>query len=113
MGRGDGRIYGAAIGAILGAFIGNKVGKSMDDRDRMLMQRNTQSALEHQKDHQATAWRNPNTGHSGTIVPQNVYKNRYGQDCREFQQTITVGGKTEQAYGRACRDSNNQWKIVP
>ena len=36
-------------------------------------------------------------------------QNRY---CREFQQTVTVGGKTEQAYGTACRQPDGAWEIV-
>ena len=32
--------------------------------------------------------------------------------CREFQQTITVGGRTETAYGTACRQPDGDWKIV-
>jgi hypothetical protein len=34
-------------------------------------------------------------------------------ECREFQQTITVGGQTQEAYGTACRQSDGSWKIVP
>jgi hypothetical protein len=37
-------------------------------------------------------------------------QNRY---CREFQQTVTVGGNTEQAYGTACRQPDGAWEIVP
>jgi surface antigen len=41
-----------------------------------------------------------------------VYQDNRGQYCREFTQSVTVGGKTEQAFGRACRQPDGAWKIV-
>jgi surface antigen len=32
--------------------------------------------------------------------------------CREFQQTITVGGKAEQAYGTACQQPDGAREVV-
>ncbi len=36
-----------------------------------------------------------------------------GNECREFQQTITIAGQTHKAYGTACRQADGTWKIVP
>ena len=35
-----------------------------------------------------------------------------GQPCREFQQTVTISGNSESAYGIACRQQNGAWRIV-
>ena len=35
-----------------------------------------------------------------------------GLTCREFQHTITVGGKTEDAYGTACLQEDGSWHMV-
>lgn len=35
-----------------------------------------------------------------------------GEYCREFQQEVTVGGRSERAYGTACRQADGAWKIV-
>jgi hypothetical protein len=32
--------------------------------------------------------------------------------CREFQQTITVGGKPQAAYGTTCQQPDGSWKVV-
>ena len=48
----------------------------------------------------------------GTYTPTNTYQTTTGQYCREFQQTITVGGQTEDAYGTACRQEDGTWQIV-
>jgi hypothetical protein len=33
-------------------------------------------------------------------------------ECREFEQTIMIGGQPQQAYGTACRQQDGTWKIV-
>jgi hypothetical protein len=33
-----------------------------------------------------------------------------GQQCREYQRTVTIDGKTETAYGTACRQPDGTWK---
>lgn len=35
-----------------------------------------------------------------------------GQDCREYQQTVMVGGQPSPAYGTACRQADGSWKII-
>lgn len=32
--------------------------------------------------------------------------------CREFQQTITVGGTPQEAYGTTCLQPDGSWKVV-
>jgi hypothetical protein len=33
-------------------------------------------------------------------------------NCREFQQTITVGGETQEAYGTTCQQPDGRWKVM-
>lgn len=49
---------------------------------------------------------------SGYVVTTREGTNRRGQTCREYQQSITVGGETEEAVGTACLQSDGSWKIV-
>ncbi|MFK0572963.1 hypothetical protein [Endozoicomonas sp.] len=35
-----------------------------------------------------------------------------GLVCREFQQSVTIGGETEDAWGQACLQADGSWKIV-
>jgi surface antigen len=111
-GKGTGRVAAGAAGALLGAFLGHQVGQSLDRADRLAMQRSTNNALERQPSGTAVAWKNPDSGNFGTVTPKPVYQDNRGQYCREFNQSVTVGGKTEQAYGRACRQPDEAWKIV-
>lgn len=49
---------------------------------------------------------------SGYVVTTKQGSTSDGLTCREFQQEITVGGKTEEAYGTACLQADGSWKIV-
>jgi surface antigen len=111
-GKGSGRVAAGAAGALLGAFLGNQVGQSLDSADRLAMQKSTNNALERQPSGTAVAWKNPDSGNYGTVIPKPSYKDNSGRYCREFSQSVTVGGKTEQAYGTACRQVDGSWKIV-
>lgn len=112
IGKGKGNIAAIAIGTLLGAGLGNSIGQSLDNADIARYNSTSQRALETAPSGQAVAWNNPDSGNYGTVTPVNVYQNNAGQYCREYNQTINVGGRTEQAYGRACRQPNGEWKIV-
>jgi len=32
--------------------------------------------------------------------------------CREYQMTITVGGKEQESWGQACRLPDGSWKVM-
>jgi len=34
------------------------------------------------------------------------------QNCREFQNTVTVGGTQQQAHGTTCQQPDGSWQIV-
>jgi surface antigen len=112
IGKGSGKVIAIGIGAVLGGIVGSEVGKSLDRADRAYMHRTTQQSLETQRSGQPSTWQNPDNRHSGTVTPQRAYRRDDGRTCREFQQTVTIDGRTERAYGTACRQSDGSWKIV-
>lgn len=98
------------LGIGLGAMMGSSIGAQLDERDRLLAGQSLQATMETAPDNTAGGWNNPNSGNSGTIVPtQTIVSN--GQPCREFTQTIIVGGQSQQGYGRACRQNDGSWRI--
>jgi surface antigen len=112
IGKGSGKVIAVGVGAVLGGIVGSEVGKSLDRADRAYMHRTTQQSLETQPSGQPSTWRNPDNQHSGTVTPTKTYQRDDGRPCREFQQTVTIDGRSERAYGRACRQSDGSWKIV-
>jgi len=103
---------GIAAGVILGGLAGGALGNYLDQRDKELAAQNYQQGLNSSQTGQQTQWVNPDSGHSGTIQPTRTYQTSNGQYCRDFQQTVTVNGRTETATGTACRQSDGTWKVV-
>ncbi len=103
---------GIAIGTLAGAYVGREIGRQLDEADQQKMYQTTQSALETGVSGSAAQWHNPDSGNSGSITPQPSYTNNDGQYCREYQQTVTIAGEPETAYGTACRQPDGSWKIV-
>lgn len=112
IGSGRGTLVAVGVGTLLGALVGSEIGKSLDNADRAAMAQTTSHALENSPSGQTSTWRNPDSGNYGTVTPQPAYQTASGQYCREFTQTVTVGGKTEEAFGTACRQPDGTWKIV-
>lgn len=111
IGKGKGNVAAIAAGTLLGAYLGNQVGASLDRADLAYYRQTSQQTLEHAPSGTTSTWENPDSGNYGTITPTSTYQTSGGQYCREYSQTITVGGQTEQAYGTACRQEDGTWKI--
>jgi surface antigen len=112
IGKGDGRLVAVAAGTLLGAALGNSVGSSLDKADMQYYSQTSQRALETAPAGQTLPWQNPQSGNSGSITPSNYYQTADGGYCREYTQTINVGGKSQKGYGRACRQPDGTWQIV-
>lgn len=104
-GKGDGRLVGVALGTLLGAGLGSHIGREMDARDQQLAERAARHALENQPDHRTSSWHNPNNNHGGQFVVTRTQEQPGNHMvCRDYMQTVTIDGRTEKVYGRACRD---------
>jgi surface antigen len=105
------QLLGAVGGGLLGAMIGGGMGRSLDRADQVYAQRASHRAVAAPMGEQIS-WVNPDTGNRGTVMPVREGQSASGEYCREFQQTITVGGQTQQGYGTACRAPDGQWRVV-
>lgn len=110
-GSGRGQLATTATGVLIGALIGSEIGASMDEVDRLKANEAVNKA------HSAPlgetiAWNNPDSGNSGTVTPLRDGVSESGQYCREFQQSVTIGGRTEEAFGIACQQPDDTWRIV-
>jgi len=111
-GKGSGQMLAVGIGAVAGGMIGNSIGKQMDEHDKLMARNAAKDALENAPSGKAVAWKNPDSQHSGSVVPTRTYQNREGRYCREYTQTVNIGGEVQKAYGTACRQPDGQWVIV-
>lgn len=112
VGSGKGQIAATAIGTLLGAYAGSSVGKSLDSADRAAYDRAAYQAYDAPLN-QTIRWDNPQSGNYGTITPVRQGTNAStGAVCREYRQTITVGGRQEEAIGQACKNPDGTWTVV-
>ncbi len=112
IGKGTGRGVAIGVGTLLGAALGNSIGQSLDRADMQYYNQTSQQALETAQPGETLPWSNPQSGNSGTITPQGYYQTASGVYCREYTQTITIGGRRETGVGRACRQPDGSWQIV-
>ncbi len=106
-GGGSGQVAAAAGGALLGAYLGGNIGRTMDRQDRIEMQR----ALETAPTGREVRWKNPDNGNRYSVKPTRTYYHQQ-QPCREYVSHAQIGGKTEEIYGRACRQADGSWKVI-
>ena len=112
IGNGGGQLVAVGVGTLLGAILGSEVGKSLDRADRLAMQQATYDALEYGESGSPMTWTNPDTGNSGEVVPQPAVRQADNRYCREFQETVTIAGEKQVAYGTACRMPDGTWQQV-
>jgi len=70
-----------------------------------------QKALESAPTGKPVAWHNPDSGHAGTVTPVKIYQAASGNYCREYETSVTIDGKQEKAFGKACRQPDGSWQI--
>lgn len=111
IGGGTGKLAATAAGTLFGALLGNSIGSSLDKADQSHMAQAQQQAFEAPIG-QPVQWQNPQSSNYGFITPTRQGYSASGLTCREFQQTIYVGGRSQQAYGTACQQSDGSWQIT-
>lgn len=100
------------LGLGLGAMLGSHIGAQLDEKDRLLAAQTFDKSMETSPSNQVRTWQNPDSGNHGSFTPTATTVTASGQPCREFTQTVSIGGKQQEAYGRACRQADGSWKII-
>ena len=98
-------------GVLIGGLLGGAIGNALDQKDKEMAAQAAQRAFENSRSGESSAWRNPDSGNSGSVTPTRTYQAPSGQYCREYQNDIVIGGETHKSYGTACRQSDGSWKI--
>lgn len=108
IGGGTGQIVAIGLGAVAGALVGGYVGHNMDSSDNVKMN----SAMNNPTN-QPTTWKNSKTGATYTVVPTSKPMKYKGmKDCRQFNTTAIINGKSQQVSGVACLKSDGTWHAV-
>ena len=106
IGDGDGRLIAVAAGTMVGVIIGGEIGRSMDRADALCVDQ----ALEHAPDGSRIIWTGNDRQYA--VVPKETYQDGNGRYCREYYMDAQVGGRTEEVFGRACRQPDGSWQLI-
>jgi surface antigen len=105
------RAAGTIAGAAIGGMIGNRIGAAMDDEDKRRAYAAQVQALDGGPSGAPVAWRNPDSGRYGSVVPGPAYQQE-GRNCRQYTHTIYIDGRPQTARGAACRQADGTWAPV-
>jgi surface antigen len=105
------RLSGTEIGAAVGAFIGNRIGAALDDDDKRRAYAAQIQALETGPSGAPVAWRNPDSGRYGNVVPGPAYQANGGV-CRQYTHTVYIDAQPQIERGTACRKPDGSWSTV-
>jgi len=105
------RLAGTVIGAAVGGFLGNRIGAALDDEDKRRAYAAQMQALETGPSGAPVAWRNPDDGRYGNIVPGPAYQAN-GATCRQYTHTVYIDGTPQTERGTSCRDPDGTWTAL-
>ncbi len=105
------RAAGVPMSAGSDTLLGHRAGAKLDDEDKRRASVAELQALETGPWGAPVAWRNPETGRYGNVVPGPVYQEN-GVACREYTHTVYSDGSPQTQHGTACRRSDGTWGSV-
>ncbi len=111
IGSGAGQLAATAGLAIAGGLIGNDVGRQLDRVDRFAAREASSRALAGPVK-KPVYWRNPHSGHHGSVAAGAVFKRKNGQICRQLEQTVVIAGEEEAVLTTVCQDGRGAWVPV-
>ncbi len=104
-------VGGTAVGAASaapGAFLGNRIGAALNDEDKRRAYAAQIQALDTGPSGAPVAWRNPESGRYGNVVPGPAYQVN-GASCRHYTHTIFIDAAPQIERGTACRNADGTW----
>ena len=105
------RLAGTVIGAAVGGFVGNRIGASLDDEDRRRAYAAQMQALETGPSGAPVAWRNPDSGRYGNIVPGPAYAAN-GATCRQYTRLFTSTAIRRLSAARLAAIPDGTWTAM-
>lgn len=118
IGKGKGNTVAIAAGTLIGAAFGNSlygqkretytVTKSYDTYDYGPPYGNAYGHKKHHRRDYTPAYYNSRPNYNRYDVSYYAPPQEY---CREYTQTVKIGGRTENSYGHACLMPDGSWQV--
>ncbi len=99
-------------GVIAGGAVGASLSTKLDCQDRAYAYRTYSDGFNAGRNNASYQWTNPADDTRGELHVDNYYDDPDGFRCATYSQTIYVGGRPQQANGRACRQPDGAWALL-
>jgi Ni/Co efflux regulator RcnB/surface antigen len=108
------RDQGAATfaGIIAGGAIGASLTSKMSCEDRSYAYRTYAQGFGAGRANASYEWRNPDNGDYGRFKVLDYYEDEDNFRCAVYNQTVYIGGRPQEAHGRACQQPDGTWAII-
>lgn len=80
--------------------------------DQRILSATIEQALENSASGESVAWRNPDSGSYGEVVPVRTYRSKSNHWCREYFASRVTGTVEEKTRAIACRAGDGDWVKV-
>lgn len=84
----------------------------MDDTDKAILREAVGDALNNHADGETVEWKNPGTGHSGTITLIDTHED-FGTTCRSVRTRSQAAGRSGGGNYRLCKGADGTWQFAP
>lgn len=101
-------VAGVIAGGALGAALTNKV----ECEDRSYMYKTYSDGFNSGRPGSRHTWSNPRNNHRGEMEVIDYYEDEDNFRCAVYSNTVYVGGRREEARGRACQQPDGSWYII-
>lgn len=105
-------LAGGLAGYLLGEFRAREGLAALAEReaeDERILSATIEQALETSTSGESVAWRNPDSGSYGEVVPVRTYRSKSNHWCREYLASKVTGDIEEKTRAIACRAGNGDW----
>ena len=104
---------GATVaGVVAGGAIGAALTSKMDCGDRSYAYKTYSDGFNAGRANATYTWRNPDNNNNGEMRVLDYYRDEDNFRCAVFSNTVYIGGRREEARGRACQQPNGTWAII-
>lgn len=84
--------------------------RSQIEADRLAFAQFVAEALERHLSGETVAWRNVQSGSSGSVTPVRTFRNANGEWCREYREEVNLAEEYRARRAIACRSSEGRWR---
>ncbi len=111
LGSGGTQLAMTSLGSSLGGVLGAELGLAIHEAE-LTAEDEARDRATNGPTGEPVLWKDPDSGASGSVTPLRDVTSSAGERCREFEQKMTVAGRTETTRGVACLGEDGVWKVV-